>query len=148
MPDVSQGPQKPVRRLALETLEPMSFGYGFISGLISAILGITAFGIVVALRFPEFFGIAELRPLQDFAYLRAGIHLALVASFLLGSISACLRTNKTLALVGIGFTLAAALFGGIASGEQNAATNCLNAKAYADTMIAVLDGHHATDGGQ
>jgi lathosterol oxidase len=43
----------------------------------------------------------------------------LVASFLLGSISACLRTNKTLALVGIGFTLAAALFGGsqVAIGE-------------------------------
>ena len=112
MPDVSQGPPKPARRLALETLEPTSFGYGFISGLISAILGITAFGIVIALRFPALFGIAELQPLQEFAYLRAAIHVVLVTSFLLGSVSACLRTNKTLALVGIGFTLAAALFGG------------------------------------
>ena len=50
VPDTHQ--PKPVRRLALETLEPTSFGYGFISGLISAILGIAAFGIVVALRFP------------------------------------------------------------------------------------------------
>lgn len=119
MVDVGQPAPKPSRRLALETLEPTSFGYGFISGLISAILGIAAFGLVVALRFPEFFGIAELRPLQDFAYLRAGIHLVLVASFLLGSISACLRTNKTLSLTGIGFTLMAALFGGsqVAIGE-------------------------------
>lgn len=119
MVDLEPPAPKPARRLALETLEPTSVGYGFISGLISAILGIAAFGLVVALRFPEFFGIAELRPLQDFAYLRAGIHLVLVASFLLGSVSACLRTNKTLALVGIGFTLAAALFGGsqVAIGE-------------------------------
>jgi hypothetical protein len=119
MPDADQPAPRPVRRLALETLEPTSFGYGFISGLIAAILGIAAFGIVVALRFPAFFGIAELRLLEDFAYLRASIHLVLVASFLLGSISACLRTNKTLALVGIGFTLAAALFGGsqVAIGE-------------------------------
>ena len=119
VPEVSQQPPRPVRRLALETLEPTSFGYGFISGLISAILGIAAFGVVAALRFPGFLGIAELRPLQDFAYLRAAIHLVLVASFLLGSISACLRTNKTLALTGIGFTLMAALFGGsqVAIGE-------------------------------
>jgi lathosterol oxidase len=113
-----------VRRLALDTLEPTSFGYGFISGLTSAILGIAAFGIVVALRFPEYFGIAELRPLQDFGYLRATIHLVLVASFLLGSVSACLRTNKALALTGIGFTLVAALFGGsqvaIGDGDRSA----------------------------
>ena len=124
VPDVDQPGPKPVRRLAFETLEPTSFGYGFISGLISAVLGIAAFGVVVALRFPGFLGIAELRPLQDLPYLRATIHLVLVASFLLGSISACLRRNKTLALVGIGFTLAAALFGGsqvaIGGGDRSA----------------------------
>ena len=119
VPDGDLPAPNAARRLALETLEPTSFGYGFISGLISAILGIAAFGVVVALRFPGFLGIAELRPLQDFAYLRAVLHLVLVASFLLGSISACLRTNKTLALTGIGFTLMAALFGGsqVAIGE-------------------------------
>jgi hypothetical protein len=30
--------------LSLETSEPMSFGYGFISGLLSALLGIAGFG--------------------------------------------------------------------------------------------------------
>jgi sterol desaturase/sphingolipid hydroxylase (fatty acid hydroxylase superfamily) len=38
--------------------------------------------------------------------------LALVTSFLLGSVSAVLRANKALAFIGIGFTLAAALLGG------------------------------------
>jgi hypothetical protein len=43
---------------------------------------------------------------------------------------------------------AAALTGLIANGMDNAADNALSARAYADTMIAVLDGHHDTDGGQ
>ena len=99
--------------VALETTEPTAFGYGFISGLLSALLGIAAFGVVLSLRFPEYFAYDELRrPLQSLEYLRAGIHVALVASFLLGSVSAFLRANKTLALIGIGFTLAAAAIGG------------------------------------
>jgi lathosterol oxidase len=98
--------------LALETTEPTSFGYGFVSGLLSALLGIAGFGIVLSLRFPQYFGYGELRALQSVEYLRAGIHLTLVAAFLLGSISAFLRANKTLALTGISFTLAAALIGG------------------------------------
>jgi hypothetical protein len=98
--------------LALETTEPTSFGYGFVSGLLSALLGMAGFGIVLSLRFPQYFGYGELRPLQSVEYLRAGIHLTLVAAFLLGTVSAFLRANKTLALTGIGFTLAAALIGG------------------------------------
>jgi sterol desaturase/sphingolipid hydroxylase (fatty acid hydroxylase superfamily) len=98
--------------LSLETSEPMTFGYGFISGLLSAILGIAAFGAVLCLRFPQYFAYAELRPLYSLSYLRAILHVTLVASFLLGSVSAFLRANKALALTGIGFTLAAALLGG------------------------------------
>ena len=90
----------------------MSFGYGFISGLLSAILGIAGFGAVLSLHFPQYLTHAELRPLYSLGYLRAIIHVTLVASFLLGSVSAFLRANKALALTGIGFTLAAALLGG------------------------------------
>jgi sterol desaturase/sphingolipid hydroxylase (fatty acid hydroxylase superfamily) len=98
--------------LALETTEPMTFGHGFISGLLSALLGIAAFGVVVSLRFPEYFMQEKLQPLYASPYLRAGIHVALVTAFLFGSLSAVLRANKTLALTGLGFTLAAALLGG------------------------------------
>jgi sterol desaturase/sphingolipid hydroxylase (fatty acid hydroxylase superfamily) len=99
-------------RLALETTEPAAVGHGFISGLISALFGITGLGLVLAVRYPQLFGFGEMRALRSAAYLQVFIHLTLVASFLLGTLSACLRTNKTLALVGITFTLAASLLGG------------------------------------
>src|SRR5688572_1485165 len=98
--------------LALETTEPTAFGYGFISGLLSAILGIVGLGLVLSARLPEYLTQTNLRPLYLSPYLRAGIHLILVASFLLGSISAVLRANKALAFTGIALTLAAALLGG------------------------------------
>ena len=102
----------PRMRVALETSEPTTFGSGFISGLLAAILGLTAFGVVLALRFPQYFGYAELRPLRAVPYLRAGIHLMLVTAFLLGTVSAFLRANKALSVIGLGFTLLAALIGG------------------------------------
>ena len=105
-------PLKPRAHVALETTEPTSFGHGFISGLLSAVLGIAGFGIVLSLRFPQYFGYEELAPLQSAPYVRAAIHIVLVASFLLGTVSAFLRANKTMALAGIGFTLGAALLGG------------------------------------
>ncbi len=98
--------------VALRTTEPTPLGSGFASGLVSAILGIAGFGAVLCLRFPQYLTHASLRPLYSLEYLRAIIHVTLVASFLLGSVSAFLRANKALALIGIGFTLAAALLGG------------------------------------
>ncbi len=116
MPD-DRAPGRPRAHLALQTSEPTGFGSGFVSGLIAAILGIAAFGLVLSLRFPHYFSYAELKPLQSSPYVRGAIHVALVASFLFGSVSAVLRTNKTLALVGLGFTLAASLVGGPAAGS-------------------------------
>jgi lathosterol oxidase len=98
--------------LSLDTTEPTRLGSGFQSGLLSALLGIAGFGAVLSLRFPEYLTFADLRPYYSLTYVRAILHLTLVASFLLGTISAFLRANKMLALVGIGFTLAAALLGG------------------------------------
>lgn len=111
MPEAPAGRSRRAH-VAFETTEPTSFGYGFISGLLSAILGIAGLGLVVSLRFPDLFSQADLRAFQPSPYLRAAVHLTLVASFVLGSISAVLRANKTLAITGIGSTLAAALLGG------------------------------------
>jgi sterol desaturase/sphingolipid hydroxylase (fatty acid hydroxylase superfamily) len=105
-----ESPRKP--HLSLETTEPMSFGFGFISGLLSAILGIAGFGAVLCLHFPQYLTHADLRSFYALGYLRAVIHVTLVVSFLLASVSAFLRANKVLALTGLGFTLAAALLGG------------------------------------
>ena len=86
----------------------MSFGRGFISGLISALLGIAALGVVLGLRFPGQLGVGELQPLYEWNALRPALLGALIVSFLLGWIAAALRKNKTLSLVGLGCTLAAA----------------------------------------
>src|SRR5687768_7155006 len=106
------GERQPRATISMQTLEPTSVGHGFISGILSAILGIAGFGAVLCLHFPEYLTHADLRRFYLLGYLRAAIHVTLVASFLLGTISACLRANKALALTGIGFTLAAALLGG------------------------------------
>ena len=106
------GERPPGAMLSIQTLEPTSAGHGFISGVLSAILGIAGFGAVLCLHFPEYLTHADLRRFYVLGYLRAAIHVTLVTSFLLGTISACLRANKALALTGIGFTLAAAVLGG------------------------------------
>ena len=111
MPDPAFQP-RPGAHVALETTEPTAAGHGFISGLLSAILGIAGLGLVLSLRFPEYLRLADLRPLYSSPYLRAAVHVTLVTSFLLGSVSAVLRANKALAFTGIGATLAAALLGG------------------------------------
>jgi lathosterol oxidase len=98
--------------LSLETTEPTSFGHGFVSGLLSALLGIAGFGAVLCFHFPELLTHVELRGFYSPERLRPVLHVVLVASFLLGCVSVVLRANKTLAVVGIGFTLAAALLGG------------------------------------
>ena len=126
----------PFKRLALETAEPTAFGSGFMSGVASAVLGIAGFGIVLALRFPQAFGYAELGPLRSLAYLQAAIHVTLVTSFLLGTASAWLRTNKTLALTGIGFTLAAALLGGSrVAGSGDAASAWLGVDFFVLNLV-------------
>ena len=99
-------------QLSLSTAEPTAFGSGFLSGLLSATLGIAGLGAVLALRFPGVLSASELRPLYDLGYVRPLIHLGLVASLLLGTVSFYLRANKTLAVTGLGCTLFAALLGG------------------------------------
>jgi sterol desaturase/sphingolipid hydroxylase (fatty acid hydroxylase superfamily) len=98
-------------QLALETREPTGFGHGWISGLISAVLGLAALGTVICFHFPGL-TVAEIRGHYPVELIRGLLHLALVTAFLSATISICLRRNKVLGLVGIGSTLIAALLGG------------------------------------
>jgi uncharacterized membrane protein YfcA len=103
MPDEIPDVEPPRAHLSLETTEPIAFGHGWISGLLSAVLGIVGLGTVVCFHYPTFLTMPELQPYYDeyLSYIRALLHVFLVASFLLGVISVCLRKNKTLGLVGI-----------------------------------------------
>src|SRR3954467_12228110 len=98
--------------LSLSTTEPTAWGSGFASGLLSAVLGIAGLGAVLTLHFPGVLSATELRPFYELTYVRLLIHLTLIGSLALGTVSFYLRANKTLAVVGIGCTLAAALLGG------------------------------------
>src|SRR5258708_2436934 len=95
-----------------ETNAPWSFRHGWISGLVSAILGIVGLGTVLCFRFPTLLTMPEIRGHYPVPYIRAALHVVLVTSFLLGTVSLWLRRNKVLGLVGITLTLLAALLGG------------------------------------
>ncbi len=100
--------------VSLETTEPIAFGYGWISGLLSAVLGVVGLGTVVCFHYPTFLTMPELQPYYaDYLlWIRALLHVFFVSSFLLGTISVCLRKNKTLGLIGIICVFIAALLGG------------------------------------
>ena len=99
--------------LGLQTPEPTVFGRGWISGLIAAVLGLASLGAVLCFHFPGL-TVAEIRAHYPVDVIRGALHVTLVGSFLLATLSICLRRNKTLGLVGLVSTLFATLLGGAA----------------------------------
>ena len=78
----------------------------------SAALGLIGLGAVLCFHFPELLTTPEARALYPLRYVRALLHLVLVAAFVLGALSLSLRRNKALGTVGVCSTLIAALLGG------------------------------------
>ena len=97
---------------AVRQPEPTTFGSGWMSGVLSTALGIVGLFAVLCFRFPRLLTVPELRALYPLPYIRALLHLVLVGSFVLGTISVCLRRRKVLGMAGITMTLVAALLGG------------------------------------
>jgi len=91
---------------------PTAFGSGWISGVLSVVCGAMGLGGVFCLLYPSWLTVADARALYPLPYIRALIHLFLVAAFVLGVISLCLRRRKTLGTIGVALTLSAALLGG------------------------------------
>jgi lathosterol oxidase len=92
--------------------EPTHFGSGWLSGTLASALGLLGLGAVLCFRYPALLTMPELRAVYPIPYVRALLHVVLVASFVLGVVSVCLRRRKTLGAAGIGLTLIAALLGG------------------------------------
>jgi lathosterol oxidase len=99
-------------QISWRTVEPTRFGSGWISGLLSAILGLVGLGAVLCIRFPALLTVPEARALYPLPAVRALLHVVLVSGFLLGLVSLTLRRNKMLGVVGTGAALWAALLGG------------------------------------
>lgn len=94
------------------TIETEHFGSGWISGVLSAVLGVIGLLAVACFHFPNILTMPELRALYPVPYIRALLQVILISSFVLGVISIYLRRSKSIGGVGILLTLAAALFGG------------------------------------
>jgi sterol desaturase/sphingolipid hydroxylase (fatty acid hydroxylase superfamily) len=92
--------------------DPTGFGTGWWSGVLSAFLGLLAFGAVVCLHFPQLLSSPELRPYYSMYVIRLLIQAVIVGAIILGVVSAMLRRKKTLALTGMVFALGATLLGG------------------------------------
>jgi lathosterol oxidase len=99
-------------RLSFQSLEPRTFGKGWISGVLSVALGFIGLAAVLCFHFPSLLTTSQVRGLYPIPYVRALLHVVLVGSFLLGTVSIFLRQNKLLGLTGIGLTLVASLLGG------------------------------------
>lgn len=106
----NESPRAP--HLSLETTEEIGVGHGWISGLVAAVLGMAGLGAVLCLRFPDVLTVPALREHYPVAWIRAAVHVALVASFLLATVSICLRANKMLGVSALVLTFVAALLGG------------------------------------
>lgn len=105
-------PDRRGAHVSLQTSEPTRFGHGWISGSCGVACGVLGLGAVLCFHFPSLLTMPELRAWYPVPYIRALLHVVLVASFLLGTISICLRHNKALGLTAIGLTLISALLGG------------------------------------
>jgi sterol desaturase/sphingolipid hydroxylase (fatty acid hydroxylase superfamily) len=108
----AQMPNEQRPHVSLRTTQPTHFGQGWISGVASLLLGVLGLGAVFCFHFPSVLTMPELRQLYPVPWIRAVLHLVLIASFLLGAMSVCLRHNKALGLTGITLTLMAWMLGG------------------------------------
>jgi sterol desaturase/sphingolipid hydroxylase (fatty acid hydroxylase superfamily) len=108
--------ETPVERarahLSLNTTQAQSLGHGWISGVFAVALGIAGLGAVLCFHYPEWLTMPQLRGRYPLPYIRALLHVVLVAAFLLGTFSVWLRQNKALGLTAITLVLIASLLGG------------------------------------
>lgn len=92
--------------------ESTGLGTGWWSGILSAFLGILAFGGVLCLHFPQLLTDPELRPFYSLHVIRLLIQGLIVAAVVLAVISSILRKKKILALTGMLSAIAATALGG------------------------------------
>jgi sterol desaturase/sphingolipid hydroxylase (fatty acid hydroxylase superfamily) len=93
-------------------IEARGFGSGWFAGFFGLIMAITGFGMVVALRYPEWFATPELATLKDWAAFRSAVHFILLGAYALALLSLLLRPRKVLGFSALIIALAATLIGG------------------------------------
>jgi sterol desaturase/sphingolipid hydroxylase (fatty acid hydroxylase superfamily) len=92
--------------------EVRRFGSGWFSGFFAVLLAVVGFGMVAALRWPEWFATPELAALKEWSGFRLVVHLILLSSYALALLSLLLRPQKALGFTALGIGIVAALMGG------------------------------------
>src|SRR3989344_6797541 len=92
--------------------EVRRFGSGWLSGFFALLFAVVGFGLVIALRFPDWFATPELAIVKNWGGFRGVVHLILLASYGLALLSLLLRPRKVLGATALMIALAAALIGG------------------------------------
>jgi len=85
---------------------------GWVTGVLSAVLGAMAFGAVLCLWCPAVLTTPALRDVYPMDLVRAAIKVTLGVAFVLGVASVLLKRRKALGLAGVGLALLATLMGG------------------------------------
>jgi hypothetical protein len=92
--------------------EVRRFGSGWLSGFFGLLFAIAGFGMVIALRFPDWFATPELEIIKNWGGFRGLVHAILLVSYGLSLLSLLLRPRKALGLTALMIGLAAILVGG------------------------------------
>ncbi len=102
----------PLTRDLQAPLEQRRFGSGWFAGFFALLLAAAGLGMVLALRWPGWFGVPELGKLRDLPGFRVGVHATLLASYALALLSLLLRPQKAIGFTALALGIAAALLGG------------------------------------
>jgi sterol desaturase/sphingolipid hydroxylase (fatty acid hydroxylase superfamily) len=104
-----------LRDLAADLEAPLAarrFGTGWFAGFFALLLAFAGLSLVAAMRWPTWFAMPELMPLQQWSGLRPLIHLLLLAAYGLALLSLLLRSKKTLGATALAVAIGASLLGG------------------------------------
>jgi sterol desaturase/sphingolipid hydroxylase (fatty acid hydroxylase superfamily) len=93
-------------------VEVRRFGSGWFAGFFALLFAVAGFGMVVALRYPDWFATPELAVLKDWGGFRAVVHAVLLSSYALALLSLLLRPRKALGATALAIGVTAALIGG------------------------------------
>lgn len=93
-------------------VEVRRFGSGWFAGFFALLFAITGFGMVIALRYPDWFATPELALLKDWGGFRGVVHGVLLISYALALLSLLLRPRKALGATALVIGITAALIGG------------------------------------
>lgn len=93
-------------------IEVRGFGSGWFAGFFGLLFAVSGFGMVVALRYPDWFAMPELEAVKNSSAFRPAVHVVLLASYALSLLSLLLRPRKALGATALVIGVAATLLGG------------------------------------